>query len=100
MNTEKWQRLIKERLQILLKEFAQYGDVPPATVHRLEGLLEAGVLSGFLSRQETELMIKAVYQEEMGQSWQEDSVSIAQNDGVFRLPLRMARAPVWPTTKD
>lgn len=100
MNSENWQALITKKLQHLLEEFQQYGDVPPATVHRLEGLLEAGVLCGFVSKKETDTIIKSLYKKCLEQDWLDDAVSVAQNDGVFRLPIRMKRAPVWPTTKD
>ncbi len=63
-------------------------DVPPATVHRLEGAIETGIRHGLASREEVERLLEGL-----------DRVAALGAD-VTRLQFAMNTAPVYPSAPE
>ena len=70
---------LEERLTAFFDDQASGLDIPPAVLYRLEGFIEAGILSSFIS---------------------EDSAALYRDDERLVLHLRMHDAPVYPSKVD
>lgn len=92
---------IRQRLTEQFQLLAQGGDAPPGPRFRLEGLMEAAVISGEVKKEVLQKMMAELFQEifaetveaRLGESWQ-------SWHPFPQIPVFAARAPVSPSTSD
>jgi hypothetical protein len=92
---------IIRRLEQMYRTLHAGDDVAPATSLRTEGLLEAAVLAGVADQQSLDQLLNQSYSavckttlaQSFGDDWR-DFYPFPQ------IPLRMQRAPVFPSTRD
>lgn len=84
--------LIEQRLLDIFNRYQQGLEVPPATVFRTEGLLEAAVHLAYVSEAAAKQLINKNYH----QVFNRDLVDFG--DGLL-IPVQMDRAPVYPSKK-
>jgi hypothetical protein len=92
---------IERRLQAAYARVAAGDDLPPGTRYRLEGLLEAAVITG--QHREAELLttIAAVHEKVLGESPAVLHGTDWQSRYPFpEFPAWQSRAPVTPSTAD
>jgi hypothetical protein len=83
---------IESRLQAVFAAYQQGKDVPPCTLFRLEGVIEAACLMGFLTHQQANDLITVAWTAHFG-------VPVPSlSDGEIVIPTMMHRAPVVPST--
>jgi hypothetical protein len=87
---------LDERLTGFFDDQASGLDIPPAVLYRLEGFIEAGILSSFIS--ETEIKSRLV--KLAGRYLGDDSAALYRDDERLVLHLRMHEAPVYPSKVD
>jgi hypothetical protein len=92
MEQEAFMNLVEQRLTDIFDRYQQGLDVPPATVFRTEGLLEAAVHLNFVSQDGAKLLIGKSYR----QCFNCDLTELG--DGLH-IPVQMTRAPVYPSKK-
>ncbi len=92
---------IENRLGAALSRLAAGGDLPPGHRYRLEGLLEAAVLTGAATEAELAALLRRLFEVHFRRPV-EDSLWAGWKDlhPFPALPLYMARAPVSPSTSD
>lgn len=77
------------------------GDVPPARRLRAEGMMEAAVLVGEVSREQLLRRMDECYREAFGRTLEEDFGADWQAFYPFpQIPAMGRRAPVFPSTSD
>ncbi len=81
------------RLRSFFAEQAAGFDVPPATLYRLEGAMDAAVQLGAISQQQLREKILALAEEFLPEPLQH----IYRPDSRLLLHLHMAEAPVYPS---
>ena len=92
---------VAHRWETLFRQLEAGDDAPPSQRLRLEGLMEALVISGELGAEELQAAMDACYQRVSGESF-----SAALGDGWTtaypfpQIPAFMRRAPVYPSTRD
>lgn len=92
---------IDDRFAGLLARIVRGEDVPPGQSLRLEGLLEAAVLSGLATPEALDRRLATAYEGTMGASIEEKLGDNWRELMPFPgLPLFMNRAPVSPSTPD
>ena len=76
-------------------------DVPPAHALRAEGMMEAAVICGAVSAVQLDELLSTCYRECTGRTLSHDLGEDWREFHPFpQLPLRMHRAPVYPSTSD
>jgi hypothetical protein len=92
---------IAERLDTALQRLAAGDDLPTGQRYRLEGLLEAAVLTGVATREQLEALLRERYRQHFRRPLEDDLWPGWEEVHPFpTLPLYMARAPVRPGTAD
>ena len=92
---------IDQRLQALLSQLGAGLDVPPGQRLRLEGLMEAAVLTDIATEAELRALLEARYREAFGHSLEDDLGESWQSFFPFpQVPAMARRAPVFPSTRD
>lgn len=93
---ESYRQELQSRLTLFFADQAAGFDIPPAQLYRLEGFIDAGLISGFITepllRQQLIDDAQCVCGQELDAFYQQD----------YRLILhtRMAEAPVYPSTNN
>jgi hypothetical protein len=87
------------RLRAVFAAYAGGQDVAPGERLRLEGYMQAGIELGLASRDELVLLLQQTHLEYMGQELAEPFPPMDENS-VIPIPVRMQRAPVYPSTSD
>jgi hypothetical protein len=92
---------IDQRLQALLAQLGKGQDAPPGQRLRLEGLMEAALLTGCASEAELRSLLEARYREAFGRRLEEDLGAGWESFFPFpQIPVMGRRAPVFPSTRD
>ena len=92
---------LASRWRSMYLELDQGRDVPPAQGLRAEGMMEAAVLCGAASAVQLDELLATCYRECTGRSLSDDLGEGWREFQPFpQLPLRMRRAPVYPSTPD
>jgi hypothetical protein len=92
---------IDQRLQALLSQLCAGLDAPPGQRLRLEGLMEAAVLTVSASEAELRSLLEARYREVFGRTLEEDLGEGWESFFPFpQIPAMARRAPVFPSTRD
>jgi hypothetical protein len=86
---------LEARLKSFFSDQAQGFDIPPAVLYRLEGFIEAGVVSGFVTKIEMRDRLIAFAEHYTGA----DSAMVYRSDDRIILHVCMPEAPVYPSTK-
>jgi hypothetical protein len=90
---------VTRRLGLVFAAYARGGDVSPGERLRLEGYMQAGIELGMASREELILLLKQVHLDHLGQELA-DPFPPMEEASVIPIPVRMQRAPVYPSTSD
>lgn len=93
MNTAVYHEQLQLRLRRIFTAYSQGMDVSPGEQLRCEGFLEAGLVTGQLTRDEAEAMVAATYVSVYGEAW-----PFAFGERI-EIPVLKMRAPVWPSAK-
>jgi hypothetical protein len=100
-DVQKLMDTIDQRLQALLSQLCAGLDAPPGQRLRLEGLMEAAVLTGSASEGELRSLLEARYREAFERTLEED---LGEGWEFFfpfpQIPAMARRAPVFPSTRD
>jgi len=92
---------IDRRLQTLLSQLCAGLDAPPGQRLRLEGLMEAAVLTDIASAAELRSLLEVRYREAFGRTLEDD---LGEGWEFFfpfpQIPAMARRAPVFPSTRD
>jgi hypothetical protein len=102
---EAWARGLRERLDAIYARLAAGEDLPPALRLKAEGYAEAGLELGLASAGDVAALIDAAHLERYGVPVA-DCFPYSARECIdpatrcVRIPARMRRAPVYPTTKD
>ena len=92
---------LTSRLRGIVSDLAEGQDIPPSRSLRLEGMLEAAVLTGTASAAELDVLLETCYRDGMGRTLTDELGENWREVYPFpELPLRMPRAPVYPSTPD
>jgi hypothetical protein len=92
---------IETRCRDLLGRLAEGGDLPPGPRLRLEGMLEAARICGYLEADTWAQQLEQWHRDALGCSIAERAGGDWRRQHPFpQLPLYMARAPVSPSTPD
>ena len=92
---------LKTRWADIYSRLAAGEDCPPGLLLRTEGLMEAALLQGEGSETEIQLAMAASYQRCFGRDLADDFGEDWADFHPFpQIPARMARAPVFPSTRD
>lgn len=84
---------IEDRLKAIYVSYASGKDVPPATLFRTEGFLEAACFSGFVNEEEIKSLMVLTQKTIFGRA-------LSNGQGVgLTIHSAMKRAPVYPSTK-
>ena len=83
---------IESELMAVFTAYAQNNSVPPATVFRLEGFIEAACVLGMLTEDEAKLMIQSAWQAVFTEPFPDSAKKS------IMIPTMMQRAPVYPTS--
>lgn len=86
---------LDNRLRHFFSEQADGYDIPPAELYRIEGFIEAGVLLGLCSETTVRQRLIELAEQFSGQRL----TDIYRDDYRLILHMRMAEAPVYPSTK-
>lgn len=81
------------RLELFFSDQADGLDIPPAILYQLEGFIDAGVVSGFMTRSDIKARLVALAKRYADA----DTVAVYENDNRIILHLRMSDAPVYPS---
>lgn len=96
-----WERVLRERIEALLRSLAAGDDAPPALRYKAEGCAETGLALKLVDAHGLAALLDAIYRETTG-------ATIADYAGYpaaecidatrqrVALPFLMARAPVYP----
>lgn len=84
---------IEGRLKTIYVDYASGKDVPPATLFRTEGFLEAACFSGLVKEEEIRSLMLVAQKAVFGHA-----LSNTQEDGLT-IHSSMKRAPVYPSTQ-
>ena len=94
-------RELASRWRSMYSELEQGRDVPPALGLRAEGIMEAAVICGVASAVQLDELLETCYLECTGRALPDDLGEGWREFYPFpQLPLRMQRAPVYPSTAD
>ena len=92
---------LASRWRSMYSSLEQGRDVPPAHALRAEGMMEAAVICGVASAVQLDELLSTCYRECTGRAL---SIDLGEDWREFhpfpQLPLRMRRAPVYPSTAD
>ena len=84
---------IEAGVMAIFTAYAQNSSVPPATVFRLEGFIEAACILGILTEQEAKKMIQSAWKIVFADPFPDSATTS------IMIPAMMQRAPVYPSTK-
>lgn len=92
---------IRQRLKEQFHLLARGDDAPPGPRYRLEGLMEAAVISGEVKKEALRALVAQMHQDifgeaievRLGEDWE-------QWHPFPQIPAFAARAPVFPSTSD
>lgn len=73
--------------------YAKNSSVPPATVFRLEGFIQAGCVLGIFTEDEAKQMIQSAWEIVFAQPFPDSATKS------IMIPTMMQRAPVYPSTQ-
>ncbi|MFA7555109.1 MAG: hypothetical protein WCY88_12730 [Spongiibacteraceae bacterium] len=93
MNKQQFIESIQSQLFDIFSAYAQGKDVPPATLFRTEGFIEAGCYMECVTIAEARALVHAVYRQVF------DAEMSAMPAGTIHLANFMPRAPVYASTK-
>ncbi len=92
---------IRKRLLGMFSALARGEDVPPGTALRTEGLMEAALLTGHATIDELDALLLDCFNEA---NPADSELTLEPDWREFypfpQIPLRMKRAPVYPSTSD
>lgn len=83
---------IEAGVMAIFTAYAQNSSVPPATVFRLEGFIEAGCVFGMLTEDEAKMIIQSAWKAVFAEPFPHSATKS------IMIPTMMQRAPVYPTT--
>jgi len=102
---QRFRELLLVELTELYRQLAVEGSVPPARRCRIEGMANCGLKLSLIGVEALAGLLETVYLQQLGEPLpQRQGITalecIEPSAGQLSLPVRMARAPVFPSTTD
>lgn len=102
--SQNFHQALKSELVAVYRNLRIHGSVCPADRYRAEGFCRAGLQFGLIDIRGFTDLLCDVHQAEFGESFASrqglQAVECIDDQNNVRLPVRMERAPVWPSTGD
>lgn len=84
---------VEAGVRAIFTAYMKNSSVPPATVFRLEGFIQAGCVLGIFTEDEAKKMIQSAWEVVFAQPFPDSATKS------IMIPTMMQRAPVHPSTK-
>ena len=97
--------LLRQQMDAVYQTLQGQGSVPPAMRYRAEGIARVGLFLEFVTAPELASMLEDSHLRLLGENFAarqgvDAAQCIDESACLLRIPVRMERAPVWPSTKD